>query len=397
MDVRYDDDGGIASATAERRQLYFARNKNIWKLYQAWVQTHQNTLMLADETISRLLLWTPHAEASNTSRWREIIWGFLSLHRLAVDLALRDDHSNDEHGTSIHVPVDSTFPATSIRIALTVLQCLGPIAQELVVIRRTPPSGIEGSLSQNAAARHDARQTVSRQARVRLHLEKARLALRAVLLIGYWRRMWQQHPTNTDAPNVPPGLLMDGGLYHIQHSIQRTPTVEQERARVERQQYRGRRTNRRVVTRRDDHSETQLSPERRRLSFYSNALRVVLGELLYIIRPLYWAQAEDATVHQDSSKRWKAWAFALGIDLASLASLKKCKDDGNEITKREWSRRRMRLLLYLLRSPIWERYSQRGAAGLSGAVEVVPLLGKLLTSYLWDWLYYWKLYRAEEG
>jgi hypothetical protein len=50
-----------------------------------------------------------------------------------------------------------------------------------------------------------------------------------------------------------------------------------------------------------------------------------------------------------------------------------------------------------LRSPIWELYTQRGADGMSRSVEMLPLFGKLLTNYMWDWLYYWKLYRAEEG
>jgi hypothetical protein len=408
MDVQYDDVDTATAAerrqlySAERRRLYFARKKNIWKLYQEWVQKYQNSLMLADETVSRLLLWTPHSEASSTSRWREIIWGLLSLHRLAVDLALRDDQSEDEHGTSIHVAVNSKFPATSLRIALTVLQCLGPVAQELVVVRRTPSSVPQGPLVYNAAAGSaftDSQRTLSRQARVRLYFEQARLALRAALLVGYWRRMWYHHQCrdSTDTPSVPPGLLMDGGLYHVQQATQRPPSVDQERARMERQQYRGRRTNRRVVTRRGHDSEMLQSPTQQRDSSYRNGMRVILGELLYLIRPLYWAQAEVATVNQDPSKRWKEWVVALGIDLASLASLKQCKDDGNEITKREWSRRRMRLLLYLLRSPIWELYTQRGADGMSKAVEMLPLFGKLLTNYMWDWLYYWKLYRAEEG
>jgi hypothetical protein len=220
--------------------------------------------------------------------------------------------------------------------------------------------------------------------------------------------MWQQYQqqqeeqrlVNADSANIAPGLLLDGGLYHVYRSgLQGAPSIEQERARIERQQYRGRRTNRRVVTARDrQHEETQQSPQKSRRSFGLAVSRILLGELLYIFRPLFWAQAEDATVGQDLSTRWNAWIVSLGMDLASLASLKTSADSaGNSSTKEEWSRRRMRLFLYLLRSPAWERYTRRGTQALSGAVDVVPLFGKLFTNYLWDWLYYWKLYRAEEG
>ena len=64
----------------------------------------------------------------------------------------------------------------------------------------------------------------------------------------------------------------------------------------------------------------------------------------------------------------------------------------------------MRLLLYLLRSPIWESYTQR-CVGTDQQVDDgndflsrnVPLLGGLLASYLRDWIYYWRVYKAEEG
>jgi hypothetical protein len=149
-----------------------------------------------------------------------------------------------------------------------------------------------------------------------------------------------------------------------------------------------------------------------------------VGELLYIARPLLQAEVQARTTN--SLLLYKLWALCVSMDVASLVALKESlrdvdgrereaaktdsnayldafKDmwgpnvDGNTVTQAEWKRRRMRLFLYLLRAPIWDRFTRGSAENVSAILDRIPLFGGLMQNYLWDWLYYWKLYRAEEG
>ena len=127
-------------------------------------------------------------------------------------------------------------------------------------------------------------------------------------------------------------------------------------------------------------------------------LRIILGELLYICRPIVQAETDVFCATTTSSpNRLKSWLLCLTLDVLSLLSLDACRRNGNAVTVAEWKRRRLRLLLYLLRSPVWDRYTATTANRVSSAVGKIPLVGGLLNNYIWDWIFYWKLYRAEEG
>jgi hypothetical protein len=245
---------------------------------------------------------------------------------------------------------------------LTVLQSISPVAQAVVTTK-------------------DNNLTASRQAKVRLYLERVRFVVRATLLIGYWRRMAQ---AQRQRQGILPGLLLEGGLFHAQEG----PGIRQEQAKQERQMYIGRRTGRRL-TPGGSGGRPSTTEQDSKLAL----MRIVLGELLYILRPLIQAQVDASEASSMSS-----WCGLLSMDVASLWSLRDTALGGNnQVTRQEWERRRLRLWLYLLRSPCWDCYAVRPVERVSSAVDRIPLLGRFLTSYLWDWLYYWKQYRAEEG
>jgi hypothetical protein len=375
------------------------QRERLWETYCSLIRKYQPVLELADEAIDRLLFFTPSSSSGEgSSRWREVIWGILQLHRLALDLALNQNRRpiENSYGTSVGL-VRPKIPATSIRIALTVLQSLGPVAQEIVRSRTHPDI------------------TLRRQSRIRAYLERMRFVLRMTLLLQYWRHVYSDNlksgtttggESSSSSPSlttiVAPGLLMDGGLFPSRMSA---PTVTQERTRIEREQYTGRRTGRKVSRRtRGSGGERGggLSSSQEQVekgpppSVMSQVFRTLLGELLYVLRPLLQAESE-ASSSSTPSKLRRTWVLTFFMDLASLSSLHSSAMHGNLTTREEWRRRRMRLLLYLLRAPIWDRYTQPVAERIGSAVEIVPLAGGLLSSYLWDWLYYWKLYRAEEG
>ena len=557
-------------------------SSSLWHSYQTFIQTHLTLISIAEDVLTRFVFLVPpppHTEehtsssvsssvssgllsVSSSSRWREVVWGLLQLHRLGVDLALANNNNNDnnakddhaallspsQQGTSVALPMpaktdqeeeeeekdDSSWlrwlspssvslslsssanTMTTLRIALTVIQSLGPVTHELFRVRPTAQESVTTTTitttttttssdgHYDSAAADTMKQNlmeasqIRRHARVQCYLERLRFLLRFILLVSYWKRhfevqrqLQQQQQqqqeeektrksndtknhsaflrkdsdrrcrreatvsmattttiNTTIATSIPLGLQLDGGQYHPYPSVP-VPTLAQEQARVQRRNYQGRRTGRtvtrpppsfvsthqmrpRTLARADNDDDDDVddddyySPIVTRGTQQTNVLdhlRVMAGELLYIVRPLFQAEAE-VRIHNNMAmaatsstvlnrrKLWLlllSWCLGLVMDTTSLWSLRSVAGiassssslpydtSANPATREEWHRRRMRLLLYLLRTPLWEQCSRPSAERLSNLLEKVPLLGGLLARYFWDWLYYWKLYRAEEG
>jgi hypothetical protein len=160
------------------------------------------------------------------------------------------------------------------------------------------------------------------------------------------------------------------------------PNVDQESARLARLNYVGRRTGRRLSTAADAS-----------VSLWTK-LRVLLGEMLYISRPLVTAEVDW---WMPERVPWKVWILCLSMDLASLQSLEHANSVGNALTRKEVQRRKMRLFLYLLRAPAWDRTTRPLVERVLYLAQRVPFFGNLASGYVWEYLLYWKLYGAEEG
>ena len=361
-----------------------------WNTYSQLVEKYLFAFEFADDAISRLLLFSPSSTnaTKGSSRWRQVVWGLLQLHRLTIDIALRQrkrlPRDDNPYGATIAIQ-DPSSPAVTIRIALTVLQSLGPTLQELICSTTTDLTIME-----------------QRQSRTRVVVERIRFLLRGYLLVHYWQKIWnattgsllESRETMARRTTVTPGLLMDGGLYPTRSSAH---SLIEEVARVEREQYVGRRTGRRVAAR---HGFSQTVDVLTATSSHGSdadaafsTARVLTGELLYIMRPLYQAESELS----GKATPIMSWILCLGMDLSSLWSLRLSASRGNQATRTEWNRRRLRLLLYLLRVPVWEKITEPATDRIGQALDKVPLFGRLSSNYLREWLYYWRFYRAEEG
>lgn len=317
----------------------------IWASYKGWARRNQSKLWLVDDALSRLLFLT-----SSSSRWRDIGWGLLELHRLILHQTTKRDQT-PLYGTTVEVleqDNDSATTTTTIRFILTIIQTLYPIVHE--VLRGSPG---------------DYQKAMKRQTTVRRYLERTRFVLRAVLLFRYWKTL---------QPTVPPGLLIRGGM--IEDHERQIVTIQEEMSRIERQNYVGKRSGRHWSV----HPMVPTDPW--------TIVRTKCAELLYILRPLVYAEC-GGTV--------SVWAMALAMDLVSLWGLNSAKTAGNADSSKEWNRRRLRLLLYALRAPVWDRYGAPAAERVGTSICSVPLLGGLLHNYFWDWISYWKEYRLEEG
>jgi Peroxisomal membrane protein (Pex16) len=322
---------------------------SLWESYQSFVRRNRWFLDLADNAIDRLLFWTPH-DPDESSQWREVAYGLLSLHRLATDVACQH-HIIESYGTSVSVlPL---IPGTAIRMALTVTHALLPTVLEL------------------------SRSNPQQQARRRLQLERIKCALRCILLTSYWFQLYKEQKLERA------GLMRDGGMYHPGEV--EGPTIAEEEQRQMRREYVGRRTGRRVIL----GDASVLVPTTN--STYSTILARLLGEALYVYRPLHWAHVE----HQGPSTR-RDWMTTLGMDVFSLLVLSRTTN--NSASRQELTRRKLKLLLYLLRSPIWERYVQASTTRVARGVARVPIVGRLLNHYLMEFVFYWKHpYVSEEG
>jgi len=183
---------------------------------------------------------------------------------------------------------------------------------------------------------------------------------------------------------------------------------------------------------------------------HRNAM-IVAAEVLYAVRPLLWAWFEsrhhrsrrlgrrsDHGPNQGRRRRrrstlWRGWILCLLLDVLSLRLLERTEGEGeckrecgprsrrvvahhpnrsrsssssssrsiptNPCTRNEIQRRKLRLLLYVLRSPAWSEATLPALERVSNKFwSRIPILGGLAETVLWDWvLYYQHPFVAEEG
>jgi Peroxisomal membrane protein (Pex16) len=275
--------------------------------------------------------------------------------------------------------------ATSLRIVLHALHSLMPSILELA-------SAIPGTSSPTVRR--------ERQAQVRWRLEQIKFAIRMYLMFNYGKQIQiQQESTKKSGKSVPtlqPGIMLAGGIYQPMRdsmgiSADELLAIQRKRA------YRGRRTG--IAISPDPISD-------RTSTGSMSPMPWILGEFLYSARPLVWSGAEARHAHSlqqsglqlESNQLMKSWLITFAMDIVSLGLLSRESRSGNPLSREEWNRRRMKLLLYLLRAPLWTHATSPTLERISTIAQNVPLFGRIFDSYLWDWILYWKHpFVSEEG
>lgn len=88
------------------------------------------------------------------------------------------------------------------------------------------------------------------------------------------------------------------------------------------------------------------------------------------------------------SSSWLPWLLALGMDVTSLKLLESGPalnaEDGKEL-----HRRQLMLLMYLLRSPFYDRFSRNVLTVTLAKLSRFPLIG-VLPQHLLQYLPYWQ-------
>ncbi|MGK3749333.1 MAG: hypothetical protein ACI8RD_001627 [Bacillariaceae sp.] len=203
----------------------------------------------------------------------------------------------------------------------------------------------------------------------------------------------------------------------------------------------------------DDRDDRWCNNIRTRLSIIknnnnNNNVRTILAEFLYAFRPLVWAwfesrQYQNGKTRNENSQQqrpssqsgsifsflfsnnWsdgtkkllRGWVLCLGMDLLSIRLLEQNKNNNSKIneihnnhnhnnkyhrnirTEDEIRRRKLRLFLYALRSPVWSTATSPILDLLSKRIlQKIPLLGNFIEIYIWDFiLYYQHPFISEEG
>lgn len=313
-------------------QLSSASSSTPWGSYRRRLERdpHAAALVSLTEDMLYRVAWVI------PSQYRQILWTALQLHHLAL---VQPEGSRS--GTTMDAPGNQP---TRIRVLLTLLQGVYP--------------------------------TVVESSRLRMWLERVRFVLRLSLLMQSWR---------TCSPTANRwGLLQCGGLFMGPLAVPQTL----ERAQHDRLAYVGARTGRRLLR----PGEAVRTSTTVRSLLVRNA-KIMLSDLLYTFRPLFWA-----TMEAKNGGAWKNWVLSLGIDVSSLCLLDQSTQRSEEsyAFRNECRRRKLRLLLYLLRGPVGP-ITERNVDEMCDLVARFPLLGPIVSFYLQDWIYYWKECRMEEG
>lgn len=132
----------------------------------------------------------------------------------------------------------------------------------------------------------------------------------------------------------------------------------------------------------------KLAEEQQQLENGRNAVdfRLIQAEYIYIAKPLIHL----ATMGLFGEKRWKQFVVSLTLDLISIRMYHQQRQQMNKEQKLELSRRCINLLLYLVRSPFYERVTQSRLDRMLGFVaDNVPLI-KMIAGPLREYLPYWQ-------
>lgn len=110
------------------------------------------------------------------------------------------------------------------------------------------------------------------------------------------------------------------------------------------------------------------------------------AEVLYILKPIF--HLTSAGIFGINS--WKSYSVALFIDLASLNMYKKNVSSLTPKQRLELSRRTIQLLLYLMRSPFYEKFTQKKLTAFINAVACTIPFSSTICQPLLEYIPQWQ-------
>ncbi len=356
---------------------------------------------------------------------------------------LDEDRRNQDDGSTSNTHFSTII--TTLRILLSIVDCLAPaIEVRAQYHQKYHPQ------ETNHQNRHQ-QQSRLHVLNVLTKIERIRFLCRiSILLLNYFHQykktMKAQKATSNNKQSMDKsylamfGIINDGGLLYPEENRNQTISAEQELKRVKRLLYVGKRTGRKVQASNTHQFQPRMTSHSNHPNdenhllqgftkrFDSTTFKICLlafGEILHLSRPLFQTYAlrqseQQFQRHQNPHynvelrKRrrmacMKTWIVSLLMDLISHQCTKlgttvnvassisghggvtnnHLVDIASPMTKDELYHRKMRLMLYLLRTPVFDVGTLPLAKMLSRVFSHVPLVGQLASNYVMDLLFYW--------
>lgn len=119
---------------------------------------------------------------------------------------------------------------------------------------------------------------------------------------------------------------------------------------------------------------------------HENRQKLTVPEVLYIMKPILHL----SSVGVFGFNSWKSYSIALFVDLISLRLYRKNLKSLTQKQRLELSRRTVALLLYLMRSPFYEKYSRGKVNALLNAVACTIPFSKTICQPLMQYIPQWQ-------
>lgn len=459
----------------QKTELLATNNQTLIHKYRVFLQKNQTSLDLIEHVMERFVFYGHLFKHDHTGIGTEMYYAAWNIIRWINDVVLkgwgegigmtfgtREDWfspsttcrylgmGKESISDTIFLRLSSAVPL--IRTILTATTCIYPAmeAWSRRSLHSRPSYGMSRMLHHDTTdqqgRQRDWEKSQCRAAQLSYRLERVRFVARLALLsFSWWAQYRRRCSTEKDGNErrrmllLPPPLLKRGGELDPYEKLVPLQDAEEE-AKVA--QYVGRRTGRRSIP---------SSPSRSCASPYGSISSAILtllsglnnsknrilyfyavGELLHILRPLYWSHAESkrwqrrfssgnvlhnqqAIIATSTFSSWKAWCISLLIDMIS-DKLLQINVDGDSTCHRkllakssvgrhshqrppsvelaqleELERRGSRHMLYLLRSPIYNAVTLPLATFVAKIVSKIPSFGfaRWAAEYILDLMSYW--------
>lgn len=117
-----------------------------------------------------------------------------------------------------------------------------------------------------------------------------------------------------------------------------------------------------------------------------NVKDLMYAETLHLIKPLIHL----AAMRVFGTKAWKQWLVALGVDMASMKLYNRHINNLSYEQRLEISRRKLGLVLYLLRSPMYNGYSRNVIEGVLNSLSKKVPLASFICGPIIQYLSHWQ-------
>lgn len=431
-DVLWEEESPMSSCCVENEQRNPPKCCTITQIpvkylekYRRFLQRNRFVLSLIEDGLGRLVLYAPsrfiyQSEEDfyddNSKVLPETLYAFINIWSLLNDAIYHGfGRGNGLTVGSLDRPVDGfchkkietrAKVIMLLRTILSMIECMAPSLEVSAYSRHGRRRSNSQSLGTSQAHhRHLNALTMSSK------IEKIKFICRmALFALNYSEQIKSFTLQKDNAMNVLSnmGVLQEGGLLEPNEHL---TFSRDENERVKKLLYVGKRTGRQI--RYNVNQVQNVMPLTAAATPTTKIGMLILGELMHVYRPLYYVQSslrnESVGGNKGRHGMVKSWIVSLVMDLLSQRLIIAGKtvrkggsecvvDISSESTKEEMYRRKMRLAMYLLRSPVWNMATYPIAEKISRVIAHVPLVGKPLVHYLMDVLNYWQRWHfMQEG